>query len=238
MNLEINNLTCGYNNFAIVQDISLKVSAGDVLCLLGPNGSGKTTFFKTVLGFLKNLKGSICLDGQDIKTWAHSKIARSIGYIPQSHHPQFPFQVIDIVLMGRAAHLSPFSSPSKKDYEIAEEALAKLNIDYLRDRIYTKLSGGERQLVLIARALAQQSPILLMDEPTASLDFGNQAMVLGRIQQLSDAGLLIIMASHFPEHAFLYGTKALLFKEGEVYGFGDPDTVMTKKISRLFTVWM
>jgi ABC-type cobalamin/Fe3+-siderophores transport system ATPase subunit len=229
LNLEVCGLTCGYKNQAIVQDISVTIKAGDVLCLLGPNGSGKTTFFKTILGLLKSLEGKICLDGQDIKTWPHSKIARSIGYIPQSHHPQFPFKVLDIVLMGRTAHLKPFASPSEADAEIAEKALATLNIAYLKERIYTELSGGERQLVLIARSLAQQSPILLMDEPTASLDFGNQFMVLSRIQQLAGSGLSIIMACHFPEHAFLYGTKALLFKKGEVYGFGSPDTTVTKE---------
>ncbi len=228
MNLEMNALTCGYRNHAVVRDISLTLEKGDVLCLLGPNGSGKTTFFKTILGLLKSLEGRIYLNGENIRKWPHSKIARSIGYIPQTHHPQFPFKVIDIVLMGRTAHLGPFAAPSKADTQIAEEAMAVLHIDYLKERIYTEISGGERQLVLIARALAQQSPILLMDEPTASLDFGNQVMVLSRIQQLASSGLSIIMACHFPEHAFLYGTKALLFKEGEVYGFGSPEKTVTE----------
>ena len=116
----------------------------------------------------------------------------------------------------------------KNDVEIAEKAIDVLNINYLRDRTYTQISGGERQLVLIARALAQQAPILLMDEPTASLDFGNQVMVLSRIQQLANSGLSIIMACHFPEHAFLYANKALLFKQGEVFGFGTPDKVVSK----------
>lgn len=229
LNLEVSDLTCGYRNLAIVSNISVAITSGDVLCLLGPNGSGKTTFFKTILGLLKSLKGRIYLDGQDIKTWPHSRIARLIGYIPQSHHPQFPFKVIDIALMGRTAHLKPFASPSETDVSIAEEALKTLNISYLKDRTYTEISGGERQLVLIARALAQQSPILLMDEPTASLDFGNQMMVLGRIRQLAGSGLAIIMACHFPEHVFLYGTKALLFKEGGVYSSGHPETAVTKE---------
>ncbi|MDD4571202.1 MAG: ABC transporter ATP-binding protein [Clostridia bacterium] len=228
MNLEFYDLSCGYRNSAVIKDISLTVEEGDVLCLLGPNGSGKTTFFKTILGLLKCQKGGIYIDGHNIKNWSHAKIARSIGYIPQSYHPQFPFKVIDIVLMGRTAHLGAFASPSQNDVEIAEKAIDVLNINYLRDRTYTQISGGERQLVLIARALAQQAPILLMDEPTASLDFGNQVMVLSRIQQLANSGLSIIMACHFPEHAFLYANKALLFKQGEVFGFGTPDKVVSK----------
>ena len=228
LNLIMDALACGYGNHAVVRDITLTLEKGDVLCLLGPNGSGKTTFFKTILGLLKRLEGKIYLGGEDIKKWPHSKIARAIGYIPQTHHPQFPFKVIDIVLMGRTAHLGPFAAPSAKDTAIAEEALDVLQIDYLKERIYTELSGGERQLVLIARALAQQSPILLMDEPTASLDFGNQVLVLSRIRQLARSGLSIIMACHFPEHAFLYGTKALLFKEGAVFGFGSPERTVTE----------
>lgn len=228
LNLELRDLTCGYRNHAVIRNISITIEEGDVLCLLGPNGSGKTTFFKTILGLLKCQKGEIYLDGHNIKNWSHSKIARSIGYIPQSHHPQFPFKVIDIVLMGRTAHLGPFAAPSEADIEIAEKAIDVLKINYLKDRIYTEISGGERQLVLIARALAQQSPVLLMDEPTASLDFGNQVMVLSRIQQLASSGLSIIMACHFPEHAFLYGTKTLLFRQGEVYGFGNPEATVTE----------
>jgi iron complex transport system ATP-binding protein len=228
LNLELRNLTCGYRKRPVISNISFTLNKGDVLCLLGPNGSGKTTFFKTILGLLKCQGGGIYLDGENIKGWSHSKIARSIGYIPQTHYPQFPFKVIDVVLMGRTAHLGPFAAPSESDVKIAEQAIDALNINYLRDKVYTEISGGERQLVLIARALAQQSPILLMDEPTASLDFGNQVMVLSRIQQLASSGLSIIMACHFPEHAFLYGTKVLLFRQGEVYGLGDPDTTVTK----------
>lgn len=228
LKLEFRNLTCGYGSNAVISNISFTLEKGDVLCLLGPNGSGKTTFFKTILGLLKCQNGGVYIDGENIKSWSHAQIARSIGYIPQSHHPQFPFKVIDIVLMGRTAHLGTFASPSPNDIAAAAKAIAILNIEYLRERIYTELSGGERQLVLIARALAQQAPILLMDEPTANLDFGNQIMVLSRIQQLANSGLSIIMACHFPEHAFLYGTKALLFRQGEVFGFGIPDKVVSQ----------
>lgn len=229
MTLEVKNAACGYGTKMVVQGISIGITSGDILCLLGPNGVGKTTFFKTLLGFLKLRGGEIQLNGRDINTFSQKERARSIGYVPQAHTPPFPFTVLQVALMGRTAHLGSFSSPSGKDVELAEETLHILGISFLRDRIYTEISGGERQMVLIARALVQQPEILVMDEPTSNLDFGNQIRVLGRIRQLADSGLGIVMTSHFPDHAFLCATKVALIRRDGLFQYGTADEVVTEE---------
>lgn len=229
MKLDVINLSCGYGTETIVKNISMNVSEGEILCILGPNGVGKTTFFKTILGFLKLQSGKILLDGQNINNWSKRKLAASIGYVPQAHTPPFPFTVMDVIIMGRTAHLGMFESPSKRDREIAEEAMKSLNITYLKDKIYTEISGGERQMVLIARALTQQSKILIMDEPTSNLDFGNQVRVLEEINKLSQKGLGIIMTSHFPDHAFLCCSKVALMQKNNIFNIGTVDEVVTEE---------
>ena len=156
MILEVKNISCGYADRMVVKDISLTVTAGHSLCLLGPNGVGKTTLFKTILGLLKPQSGQILLNGEDIAKWSRKRFAQKVGYVPQAHNPPFSFKVIDVVAMGRIAHLNMFASPNAKDMEIAEEALNTLSVFGLKDKAYTEISGGERQLVLIARALVQQ----------------------------------------------------------------------------------
>lgn len=229
MRLELKNVTCGYGNKTVVHRVSLPVDSGEVLYLLGPNGSGKTTLFKTILGLLKLQGGEILVGGENIGNWPRSRIARVMGYIPQAHNPPFPYKVMDVVLMGRTAHLGAFASPSEKDVKIAEEAIDALNISYLGDKVYTEISGGERQLVLIARALAQQSRILIMDEPTSNLDFGNQMMVLRQVRRLARLGLAVVMSSHFPGHALLNATKVLLLHQGKTYGIGKPEETVTEE---------
>ena len=192
MKLELCGVDCGYRDRTVLRGLSFTVSSSEIVCLLGPNGVGKTTLFKTVLGFLKLQGGKILADGEDVRTWSRKKYARTIGYVPQSHTPPFPFTVFDVVAMGRTAYLDAFASPSQKDLDIAEEALEALEITHLRDRIYTEISGGERQMVLIARALAQQPRLLVMDEPTSNLDFGNQMRVLAQIKRLAEKGMAAI----------------------------------------------
>lgn len=229
MNLEISHAVCGYGSTAVLKDISFTVDRGEVLCLLGPNGVGKTTLFKTILGFQKLLAGKILLDGSNIQSWTRNRLARVIGYVPQTHTPPFPFSVLDVVVMGRTPHLGMFSSPTKKDIAIAEEALDILKISYLKNKIYTEISGGERQMVLIARALSQQPQILVMDEPTSNLDFGNQIRVLEQINRLSKSGLTVIMTSHFPDHAFLCSTKVVIMQKNGLYQKGSAKEVLTEE---------
>lgn len=229
MKLEAIKAVCGYGGKTVVKGISVAVESGGILCLLGPNGSGKTTFLKTLLGFLKLLEGRILLDGEDISSWPARRMARAMGYIPQAHIPPFPFTVSEVVTMGRTAHLGNFSSPSGKDFLIAQETLESLGIASLADRVYTEISGGERQMVLIARALVQQPEILVMDEPTSSLDFGNQARVLKQINELARSGIGVIMATHSPDHAFLCPGKAALMQADGRILFGDAREVVTEE---------
>jgi iron complex transport system ATP-binding protein len=229
MRLEIRNAVCGYGFEAVVRDITVRVESGEILCLLGPNGVGKTTLFKTILGFLKLQGGEILLNGENIKHWPRKRLARAIGYVPQAHTPPFPFTVLDVVIMGRTAHLGTFSSPSDRDIAVAEEALETLGVSHLKNRIYTEVSGGERQMVLIARALAQQPEILVMDEPTSNLDFGNQIRVLEQIKKLSGKGLGVVMTSHFPDHVFLCSAKVALMKSNHEFLVGSVDEVISEE---------
>ena len=227
----VDNVSCGYGSRRVLEDISVTVESGEILCLLGPNGVGKTTLFKTMLGFLPLMDGTITVDGESIAHWSQRRKARVMGYVPQVHTPPFPFSVIDVVIMGRTAHLSMTAAPGKEDTVKAEEALERLGISYLADRIYTEISGGERQMVLIARALAQEPRILIMDEPTANLDFGNQVRVLSQVYRLAEAGMAIIMTSHFPDHAFLCSSKVGLL-ERDRFTVGPADEVVTEETLR------
>ncbi|MDQ7094559.1 ABC transporter ATP-binding protein [Desulfosporosinus sp. PR] len=229
MRFELKDIKCGYGGKTVLQDISFAVEAGEVLCVLGPNGTGKTTLFKTILGLLKPLAGEILIDGNNSLHWSRTKMAQVIGYIPQAQNTSFPFSVMDMILMGRTAHLGNFASPTKKDRKIAEQVIATLDISLLKQRIFTELSGGEKQLVLIARALAQEPKMLVMDEPTSALDFGNQLKVLGQVKELARQGLAIIMASHVPDHAFFYATKVMLLNQGGLFGLGKANEVITEK---------
>lgn len=229
MKLEVKNVACGYAAMTVISGISLEMASGESLCLLGPNGIGKTTFFKSILGLLKLQSGKILLDGEDIEKWSRRKRATKMGYVPQTHTPPFPFKVIEVVTMGRTAHLSFFSSPAKNDRKIAEDALNTLGIAHLQDRTYTQISGGERQLVLIARALAQKPEFLIMDEPTANLDFGNQIRVLNQIKRLVREGNIgVIMTTHFPNHAFYCGSKVAVLGKDNTFKVGTADEVITE----------
>ncbi|HZK44439.1 MAG TPA: ABC transporter ATP-binding protein [Syntrophomonadaceae bacterium] len=230
MKLELNDVAFGYEeNKNVFNGVSLTVEAGEVLCLLGPNGAGKTTLFKTLLGLLKPQLGQILLDGRNISRWTRKEIAHFMGYVPQNHIPPFPYSVMDIVLMGRTAHLRNYASPNHHDKKIADASLDTLGISYLRKANYSEISGGERQLVLIARALTQQPQFLVLDEPTSNLDFGNQAKVLNCIKMLADDGLGVIMSSHFPDDAFQYASKVALLKDGQIHRRGTPQEVLTEE---------
>ncbi|RDV84846.1 ABC transporter ATP-binding protein [Ammonifex thiophilus] len=235
MKLEVKELACGYGGR--VQGVSFALEAGEIICLPGPNGSGKTTLLKTVLGLLPPLGGEVRLNGKRLNYRARRFLAQTMGYVPQNHIPPFPFRVLEVVLMGRTPHLSALASPRDEDLALARRLLRDLGIAHLEERPYTEVSGGERQLVLIARALAQCPRILLLDEPTASLDFGNQFMVLQNLRRLAASGLAVLMTTHFPDHALLYGHRVLLLRGGEVVGYGPPGEVITEEsLARLYRV--
>lgn len=227
MELKVENLACGYGDKVLVKDINLSVRDGEIVCVLGPNGVGKTTFFRTILGFLPKKAGEVWLDGQEITKLRPRQLAQVIAYVPQTRTPPFAFKVREVVAMGRTPEMRPFSVPSAQDYAICDELLEKLGVSHLRDRVFNELSGGECQMVLIARALAQQPKLLMMDEPTSNLDFGNQIRMLQCICRLAKEGIGIIMTTHFPDHAFLCSTKVALFSREKGFIYGTADEVIT-----------
>ena len=228
--ISINNLNFKYKNRPILKNISFKAEEGDLICVLGPNGVGKSTLFKCILGLLKGYKGEILINNSNIKNLSRKLMAREIAYIPQSHYPTFNFSVFNVILMGTTSHFSVSSSPSKKEEDLVNETLEKLGISYLKDRGYGEISGGERQLVLIARALTQKAKVLIMDEPTANLDYGNQVRVMKKVKELSNEGYTIILSTHNPEHAFLYANKVMVMYGGEITNFGVPKDVLTESL--------
>ena len=221
------SLGFGYGAKAVGRGVDLQVRSSEVLCLLGPNGSGKTTLFKTMLGLLPAQAGSVLLDGVPVADLSRAEIARRVAYVPQAHAAHFPFTVIDMVVMGRTAHLGLFASPTEADRRKALAALATLGIADLADTEYTRISGGQRQLALIARSLAQEAPAIVMDEPTASLDFGNQVMVLSEVKRLAAQGLAVVLSTHDPDHAFSVGDNVALLHGGGLIAQGKPKDVLT-----------
>jgi iron complex transport system ATP-binding protein len=235
--LRVESLAFGFPGRTIGRDVSFALESGEVMCVLGPNGGGKTTLFRTVLGLLAKHSGSIALEERAIEDLSRTEIAKLIGYVPQGHTGYFAYTVREFVLMGRTAHLGIFSSPSRKDFDVAERALASLGIAHLAERPVTEVSGGERQLALVARALAQEPRLLVLDEPTASLDFGNQVRVLERIAALARTGIAILFSSHDPDHAFLCAQRALLLAEGRALEIGAPrDVIRPDSLQRLYGV--
>ena len=228
MLLELRDVSCGYDeNKPVLQRISLTLQGGDICCVLGPNGVGKTTLFKTILGMLPVLSGSMSIDGTDITQWNAKKRAQTIAYVAQAHVPAFPYKAEEMVMLGRIGQVSRFAQPTRHDFEVVERAMDDLGIDYLHGKAYTDISGGERQLLMIAKALAQEPDILILDEPTANLDFGNMSLVLARMNELAAGGLCIIFTSHLPDQAFLCRAKTALLMRGEPMLFGSCDTVVT-----------
>lgn len=208
--------------------VDLTVQSGEVLCVIGPNGAGKTTLFKTLLGLIKPIAGEVRLAGRALSEMSRREIAQTLAYVPQAHSAYFPFSVADVVLMGRVAHMGLLNAPSAHDRVAAGEALEKLRIAHLAEKPYTRISGGERQLVLVARALAQWPRCLIMDEPTANLDLGNQSRVLAEIVALKESGLSVLFSSHDPNHAFLCGDRVVMMANGAVIKVGAAKETMTK----------
>lgn len=211
----------------IFEEINFELKKGEIFCILGANGCGKTTLLKCIVGINKFKKGSILIKNKNISSLKVSEIAKNIGYIPQGHNSTFPYTVFDVVLMGRSAHLEMFESPSEKDIKIAERSIKSLNIDYLKNIPYNEISGGEQQLTFIARVLTQEPEVLILDEPTSHLDFGNQIRTLDLIENLANNGLSIIMTSHFPDHALITGTKVAIMKDKSFIEVGTPENVIT-----------
>jgi iron complex transport system ATP-binding protein len=233
VSIEIKDAAFSYRRGSTVfEELNFSARTPGVFCLLGPNGCGKTTLLKCIAGLLKLRWGEILLNNERISSLQRRDIASIIGYIPQEHTYAFAYSVFDVVLMGRAPHLGMFSSPSKKDYAIAAECLDRAGIGHLRDKRFTEISGGERQMVLVARVLAQRPQIMLLDEPTSHLDLRNQTLVLRMISKLANDGLLVMMTSHVPNHAISYASRVTLMHQGRLVAAGKPEDVITERNMR------
>jgi iron complex transport system ATP-binding protein len=227
--LKVKNLGFAYKQKTVLKKISFELDYGQSVCLLGQNGVGKSTLFKCLLGILKPASGTISMDGQALAAFSRSELSRQIAYIPQNQKNIVQFTVFEMVLMGTTAGLKPYQQPGKVENERAEAALELLNITHLKNRLYAQISGGEQQLAIIARSVAQQSKIIIMDEPCASLDYGNQVLVLKMIQKLAAKGYLIIQSTHDPNHALQYADTVLILQEGYLSAQGKPNEILTSQ---------
>jgi len=225
--IDVQQLDIGYGHTIVGCNINLRLYARQILCLLGPNGSGKSTLFRTLLGLQAARAGQIHIQQRPLSAWTPAQLACCVAYVPQAQDNALPLTAQEMVLLGRAARIPFFSTPSRTDHARALDCLQTLGIDHLAQRRYTELSGGEKQLVLIARALAQEPQALIMDEPTASLDFGNQIRVLRHMRQLADDGMAILFCTHQPEHAQRIADHVALLKDGCLHGIAPPATALT-----------
>ena len=217
-----------YGEHNVFSGLNLDVSPGEVLCPLGPNGCGKTTLLRCLSGALRLRQGAVWLNGRNIATFDVIELAKNIGFLFQEHTAPFPFSVLEVVTMGRAPHLGRFASPSKKDAALAEVALSKVGMLHIKDRPYTEISGGERQLILIARTLAQDPQVMLLDEPSSHLDFKNQALCLRMINKLAEQGISMIMTTHNPNHALLFPNTVAMMNDGRFIAAGKAGEVITE----------
>lgn len=227
MTLAARALDFGFRDHTVGRALDCALEAGEVVCLLGPNGSGKSTLMRTLLGLQARLAGEVALDGRDLESWDKAQRARRLAYVPQAIETPFEFSLRETVEMGRTSHRGVFASPAAKDREIAAAALERLGIGRLADRPIRAVSGGERQLALIARALATEANYLVMDEPTANLDYGNQSRVLDEVARLKSAGFGVLVSTHHPEHAFRIADRVLLLAAGRLVGQGPTLATLT-----------
>lgn len=220
----------------VLNDIDFSVEQGRIAVLLGPNGCGKTTLFKCIAGLWRPLSGRVWLDGRELSSLDHGERAKLLAVVPQDHVPPFPYSVLEAVLMGRAPHVGPYSLPSAHDSALALESLHSVGMSHLAERPYTRISGGERQMVLIARALAQDAPVLLLDEPTSHLDFRNQHHVLAMVRRVAEEkGLTVLMTLHDPNLAAGFAHQVIMLKNSGIMAEGEPEAVLTEEcVGRLY----
>jgi iron complex transport system ATP-binding protein len=213
-----------------MRGVAFAVEREDILCILGPNGSGKTTLLRALLGAHRPDAGTVRLAGAEVSRLPPWMLASRLAYVPQAVTNAVPFSVLDVVLMGRTSRLKLFATPSARDRRLALEALARTGIEHLRERRFTEISGGERQLALIARAIAQQAEVLVLDEPTASLDFGNQIRILRMLLGLAADGYAIVMAMHFPDQALLMRSRVAILNHGQLVAMGEAASVISSQL--------
>ncbi len=224
--IEVKDLCFSYRSREVLKGVSFQAREGTVSFVLGANGAGKTTLFRCLLGLYRPSAGAVLLDGEDLTRLPPPQLAKRLAYIPQSHAPVFDFTVLDMVLMGTNHDLGTFRSPGAEERRRAMSALERVGAQELTHRVFRRLSGGEQQLVLIARALAQGSRVLVMDEPTANLDYGNQLLVLECVCRLAEEGYTVLISSHDPQHALWYAHRVLALDGGVVVADGPAGEVL------------
>jgi iron complex transport system ATP-binding protein len=230
MKLQTSLLSCGYNaKEMVIENLSFTLESSEVCCILGRNGVGKSTLFKTVLRLLKPLGGQILIDGKDTSSWSAQRMASVSSYVAQSHNPAFHYLVREIVMLGRSARIGAFGSPGRRDEEVVDGIIADMDLEHLAGRPDTEISGGERQRVMIARALAQQPSMIMLDEPTASLDYGSRIKVLSYLKKLAKRDVLVVFTTHDPEQALLLDSKTILLFPDRAPVFGEAADVVTEK---------
>lgn len=228
--IEVKNLCFSYRKEPILEDISFNISKGEVVTLLGPNGSGKSTLIKLLLKLLSPDQGGVFFNGKNINKIKHKDLAKQMAYVPQSSYIPFSYTVLDVVIMARVMYKGIFSRYSKKDEILSKEAIKKVGICHLIDSNYNELSGGQQQLVLIARALAQGATVLIMDEPVSGLDFGNQMKLLKTIKELATLGYTFLQSTHYPDHAFMVSDTSIVLNESKILEQGKTSEIITENI--------
>jgi iron complex transport system ATP-binding protein len=230
MRIDVHGLGFSYGTRRVLDDVSFSAAPGELVSVLGPNGAGKSTMFRCIMGFMKTETGRVLIDDVDINALGRRAMAERLAYVPQTAAPVFNHTVLETVLMGLSGRIGFGRAPKASHTAAALETLDNLGIAHLRDRGCMEISGGERQLAFLARALVQNARILIMDEPTANLDYGRQHSALARARALAANGYTIITSTHNPEHAFLYATKVLALYDGRVAADGRPSEVLTKEL--------
>lgn len=216
----------------ILDDITICLRSGEIVALLGANGTGKSTLFRILLGFFKPERGEVRLDNRLLGEFSRRALAQRIAYVPQAHVAPFPYKVHDVVLLGRLAETGIFRAPQPADLRAVNEVLERLAITHLATRPYTEISGGERQLTLIARALAQGAGILILDEPMTGLDYGYQIRLLQHLVDLARSGHSILFSTHNPEHAVRVASRIAVLRDGTIMADGPPAQIITPPLIR------
>lgn len=229
---KVEDMCFSYNGTPVFDNVSMNIQSGDITAFLGANGSGKTSMQRLLLRLLEPDSGSIILDGKPVQDYSIRELGRKIGWVPQLENPGFPYTVREYLQIGRAPSLGTFEAPGDKDDRVVDGVLKRLDLMTLTDRNINRMSGGERRLVLIARALVQEPEIVILDEPTSHLDLSNKSSILGLLRELKETGTTVIFSTHDPNEALRVADNVVLFSNGKIVASGDPEEVITEGLLR------